>query len=133
MKIFLLLLFLAALVSSSTLPGFVREDENDVENAPVLHEDSPSTTTSSSSRSISALDAEGFFDEKPDTHSESDPAKAKVTIPIEIYKMCKAKKDCPGAWFCFNGRCVHPEIEAMRKNGGFRDHPLFDRARRLFY
>lgn len=99
-----------------------------------LHQtiDFPSTTTSSS-RSISALDAEGFFDEEPDTHTEIDPAKVKVTNPIEIYKMCKAKKDCPGAWLYSNGRCVHPEIEEMRRRGGFRDHPLFERARRLFY
>ncbi|PLB36024.1 uncharacterized protein BDW47DRAFT_54236 [Aspergillus candidus] len=133
MKVFpFLLLFLATLVSSSILPGFIHKDENDTENASVLHEDFPSTTTSSS-RSISALDAEGFFDEEPDTHTEIDPAKVKVTNPIEIYKMCKAKKDCPGAWLYSNGRCVHPEIEEMRRRGGFRDHPLFERARRLFY
>ncbi|PLN82415.1 hypothetical protein BDW42DRAFT_80699 [Aspergillus taichungensis] len=97
--------------------------------------DLPSATTTS--RSISALDAEGFFDEnldtKTNTDSVSDPAKPKVTIPIEIYKMCKRKKDCPGAWFCDNGRCVHPEIEEIRKRRAYRDHPLFERARRLFY
>ena len=156
MKTFLPLLFLAALVSSSILPGTDHKDESDVENTPVLHGGKPSYTyhsrllnailpsspnlhhtidspSTANSRSVSALDAEGFFDENPDTSTASVSAKARVTVPIEIYKMCKREKDCPDAWFCFDGRCVHPEIEEMRKRAGYRVHPLFERARRLFY